>query len=75
MKLPPKNKIITCAIAGERLGFSAAYIRRLILDGKIKAEKIGHDWIMTEKDIKHIVRRRQSRKGVDNNVDSATKDS
>ena len=71
--MPKKNlsNLITCKNAAEILGFTAAYIRRLILDKKIKAEKIGHDWIMTEKDIQHIKRQRCKKKGIIDNEQKA----
>lgn len=54
-----KQKLITTAMAAEKLGFTANWIRRLILKGKIRAEKIGPDWLMKEKDIAHIKRQRK----------------
>lgn len=53
-----RNKLITSAMAAKILGFSPDYIRRLINEGKIKAEKLGHDWLVTEKAIAHIKRQR-----------------
>lgn len=53
-----QNKLITSAMAAKLSGFSPDYIRRLILDGKIKAIKIGHDYLMLPKDIAHIKRKR-----------------
>lgn len=47
----PQNDVISTQMAAERLGFSASYIRRMILGGKLSARKIGHDWIILEKDI------------------------
>lgn len=55
-----KHKLITCKMAAAQLGMSAEYIRRLIMDGKIKAERLGHDWLMTPKAISHIKRQRKS---------------
>jgi len=54
-----KHKFLTTAMVGERLGFTADYIRRLIACGKIKAEKLGHDWLIPEKSILHIKRSRR----------------
>ena len=54
-----KNRLITCAIAAEMLGFSPDYIRRLCLDGKIDAQKIGHDWIFPMSAIANIRRQRK----------------
>lgn len=50
------NKLITSAQAAKQLGFSADYIRHLILEGKIKAEKIGRNWVLYPSAIKNIKR-------------------
>lgn len=59
-----KTKLITSAIAAEMLGFSPNYIRRLCSIGKIKAEKYGHSWVMSEKDISHITRKRKEKRNL-----------
>jgi excisionase family DNA binding protein len=56
-----KDKLITCVVAAQMLGFSADYIRRLCLSGEIKAEKMGKTWIMTHAAIKNIKRQRQTK--------------
>jgi len=56
------SKLITTSLAAKMLGFTPDYIRRLILDGKIKAEKLGHNWVFTEAAIKHVKRIRFSKK-------------
>ena len=54
-----KNRnYLTTIEAGKLLGFTPDYMRRLIARGKIKAEKLGHNWILKPKDIKHIKRQR-----------------
>lgn len=53
-----KTEILTSAQAAEKLGVTPDYIRRLIMDGKIKAVKFGNSWTMTAKDISHIKRKR-----------------
>lgn len=60
-----RNKLITCAIAAEKLGFSRDYVRRMCLLGKIKAEKLGNDWIFPLSAIKHIRRQRRLREKSD----------
>ncbi len=57
-----KEKMITTGIAAKILGFTPDYVRRLCLEGKIKGEKLGHDWMMYESDIKHITRQRYKKK-------------
>ena len=55
---PRRNRLITTKVAAELLGVSQDYIRRLCLDGKIKAEKIGHDWLLYERSLADIKRKR-----------------
>lgn len=44
-------KILTTEQAGERLGLSASRVRHLILDGRIKAQKLGQINVIDEKEI------------------------
>lgn len=53
---------MTSLEVAKMLGFSADHVRRLILQGKIKAQKLGHNWIVDPKDIIHIKRQRLSKK-------------
>lgn len=53
-----KRKLLTTAMAAKQLGFTADWVRKLIIDGKIKAEKLGHDWLIKEQDIKNVSRKR-----------------
>jgi excisionase family DNA binding protein len=61
-------KLITTAMAAKILGFTPDYIRRLCLKGKIKAIKHGHDWILQEKDLHRITRKRKA-KELSNGID------
>lgn len=58
IKKVQRNKLLTTKMAAEILGFTPDYIRRLIMTGKIAAEKLGHDWLLTETAIRHIKRQR-----------------
>lgn len=62
MEKTQKIKMLTSKMAAEILSFTPSYIRRLILNKKIRAEKIGHDWLIRPSDIKNIKRQR-NRKG------------
>ena len=55
-----KNKLnyITCAQAAETLGFTHDHVRKLINQGKIKAEKLGRNWIIERKNLEKIHRQR-----------------
>lgn len=46
-------------MAAERLGFDASYIRKMVLSGKIKAEKTGRDLFINESSLKNIKRKRK----------------
>ncbi len=45
---------LTTAQTGKRLGVSSARIRRMILDGLIKAEKVGRDNFISESEVKRL---------------------
>ena len=55
-----KNKAnyLTSAEAAHSLGFSPDHVRKLILQGKIKAEKLGRNWIIEKKNLDKIHRLR-----------------
>lgn len=58
-----KNQLISTAGAAKKLGFTQDWVRKLCIEGKIKAIKIGHDWIIDEKDLRDIKRVRITKKG------------
>jgi excisionase family DNA binding protein len=53
-----KGQYMTSLEAAQLLGLTQDYVRKLILQGKIKALKLGHNWLCTRKAIKHIKRQR-----------------
>lgn len=53
-----KSNYLTSAEAAEVLGISHDYVRKLILLGKIKAEKLGRNWIIDKKNINKVHRQR-----------------
>lgn len=48
------EKLMTSNMAAKILGYSADYIRRLCLDGTIKATKFGNTWVFPESSIKDL---------------------
>lgn len=57
-----KNRdYLTSAEAATALGFTADHVRRLIIKGKIKAVKLGHNWLIKPTAILHIKRLRKSK--------------
>lgn len=55
-----RNELLTSAMAAKELGFSQDYVRRLLIEGKIKAEKIGRDWVITRRALSRIKRQRKA---------------
>ncbi len=58
---------ITTYEAAIILGFTADHIRKLITRGKIKAEKIGNNWLVARKDLTKTKRQRFPKKEKDKN--------
>lgn len=58
-----KSKLMTSAQAAKKLGFTQDWVRKLCIEGKIRAIKPGHDWLIDEKDLKDIKRVRITKKG------------
>jgi excisionase family DNA binding protein len=61
-----KTQLLNTPAVAAKLGFTRDYVRRMCQEGMIRAIKVGTDWLIDEKDIKHIVRRRKSKKDLDN---------
>lgn len=59
------DKYLTSMEVSKILGISPDYVRKLITTGKIKAEKLGHNWIVNKKNINKIHRQRFSRKEIE----------
>lgn len=57
---------LTTKQAALLLGFCPDHVRRMIGQGKIKAEKIGNSWLIKIKDIRNIKRQRE--KGIENGI-------
>ena len=55
------KNLITTARAAEVLGFTPNYVRKLIAEGKIKAVKLGHDWLVNEKSLSKVTRLRKAK--------------
>ena len=55
-------KYLTSKMVADYVGMSASHIRRLLKQGAIVAEKLGHDYIVQEKDIKLFLKHHKQRK-------------
>lgn len=51
-----KDKYITSFEAAKILGFTPDHVRRLIGEGKIKAIKLGNNWLIEPHDLKDVKR-------------------
>jgi excisionase family DNA binding protein len=56
-------KIYSTKEAAERLGLSQAHVKLLARQGKIKAKKVGRDWIVLELDYERKRRPKQKKGG------------
>lgn len=67
-----KSNFITPNDVAAALGLTADHIRKLILAGKIKAEKLGRNWIINKKSITGLKRQRFPRQVKESsNVDTS----
>ncbi len=57
-----KVTLLTSKQAAEKVGLSPDYIRKLCINGTIKAEKYGNTWITTKAALKNIKRQRHPMK-------------
>lgn len=56
-----RDNYLTTGEAAKLIGFHPDYVRRLILRGTIKAEKLGTNWLIKTQDMAKISRRRKPR--------------
>ena len=56
-----KAQYVGTTEAGELLGFCPDHVRRLILSGKIPAEKVGANWIINKDNLASYSRQRWPR--------------
>jgi excisionase family DNA binding protein len=52
------DKYVTTFKVAEMLGISASHVRRLIRQGKIKASRLGNNWLIMPRDIVGVERER-----------------
>jgi excisionase family DNA binding protein len=56
-----KQELITLAEAARLYGFSHGYLRQLARRGRLRATKIGRDWLTTPADVEAYIASRQKR--------------
>ena len=54
-------KILTTKQAAKALKVNDSRVRQLILSGRLPALKLGRDWIIKEKDLKKVEKRKPGR--------------
>jgi excisionase family DNA binding protein len=62
MKKITKSNYFTTSEAAAVLGFSHSRMRGIVNSGKIKAEKIGKNWIIEKKQLEKVKRQRAAKK-------------
>ncbi len=48
---PPQGCLLTISEAAQRLGLSAAMVRRYCAEGKLQGQKVGRDWTIRQQDV------------------------
>lgn len=56
-----KKGLLSTAMVAEITGFTAAYIRRLLLDGKLDGKKVGKEWLISQSQVKRIKHQRKNK--------------
>lgn len=56
-----EDKLLTLSQAAESYGFSSDYLRRLAEKGRLKARKLGRNWLTTSDDMETFIESREPR--------------
>ncbi len=56
-----KNHLLTLSQAAEAYGFSGDYLRRLAEKGRLRARKLGRNWLTTAEDMESFIESREPR--------------
>lgn len=56
-----KDDLITLSQAAEAYGFSSDYLRRLAEKGRLRARKLGRNWLTTADDMESFIESREPR--------------
>lgn len=60
---PDPSALLTLIEAAARFKLSVSYLRNIAASGRLKAHKVGRDWVTTDADVRDYLRTRE-RKGV-----------
>jgi excisionase family DNA binding protein len=58
---PKKDELVTLSQAGKLYGYSSDYLRRLAEKGRLKARKVGHQWLTTSDEVESFIGSREKR--------------
>jgi excisionase family DNA binding protein len=58
---PKKDDLLTLSQAAEVYGYSGDYLRRLAEKGRLKARKLGRNWLTTSSDVEAFIESRERR--------------
>ena len=58
-KKPDRDELISLSQAAKLYGFSTNYLRELSIRGRMKARKIGSQWLTTPKDVEEYIKSRK----------------
>lgn len=56
-----KDKYMSLSEVSKLKGFTTSHLRRMIITGKLKAEKVGNSWLVSQKDLKSLKRQREKK--------------
>ncbi|BAU49476.1 hypothetical protein SVA_2928 [Sulfurifustis variabilis] len=56
-----KEELLTLSQAAESYGYSGDYLRRLAEKGRLKARKLGRNWLTTSEDVETFIQSRERR--------------
>lgn len=67
-QLSDKNRLISLSEAARMYGFSHDYLRELARKGRLRAQKVGRDWVTTPANVEAYIASRQRRGAYRNNI-------
>jgi excisionase family DNA binding protein len=57
----PSDELISLSEAAKRYGLSRTYLRTIARSGRLKAKKVGRDWLTTPVDLEAYIESREQR--------------
>ncbi|OGI43780.1 MAG: hypothetical protein A2637_07350 [Candidatus Muproteobacteria bacterium RIFCSPHIGHO2_01_FULL_65_16] len=60
-KKSKKSDLLTLSQAAKAYGYSSDYLRRLAEKGRLRADKLGHQWLTTSEDVRNFLVSREKR--------------